>query len=152
METSTEAGQFHRSQAALILVLLTVAAGLSAWAVLRPPSAAGPTEAEMSSFQEQTGIRVIRVALTGGGGLVDLRYQVIDAEKAAVVHLEPPVLVDEDSGATIDTLFMGHSHGGDPKAGYSYPLLFVNEGGLLQAGGAVSVVVGDWRLEHVILR
>jgi hypothetical protein len=100
-------------------------------------------------FQEATGVRVIRVAIVGGGGIVDLRYQVIDADRALVVHDEPPILIDEDSGAVVDSLFMGHSHGGVPKAGYAYPLLFVNEAGAIEAGGTVSVVIGEWRVEHV---
>jgi predicted MPP superfamily phosphohydrolase len=134
--------------AGLALAALAVGSG---WG-LRGSSAARAREGaavSQGAFQDQTGIRVLRVAVTGGGGLVDLRYQVLDPLKAEVVHVRPPKLIDERSGQTIDALFMGHSHGGQAKAGYAYPLLFINEQGLLRRGGEVSVVIGGSRLEHI---
>jgi hypothetical protein len=137
-----------------VVVLVALLAAPALWTVaagrVSGGTAAGePTRLSRSAFEEQTGIRVVRVAVTGGGGLVDLRYQVIDTDKAEVVHSDLPKLIDERTGQTIDALFMGHSHGSDPKAGYTYPLLFVNRQGLVERGGAVSVVVGDSRLQHV---
>jgi hypothetical protein len=131
--------------AALAAVLLV---GLAAW-IFTGGSSGGqaahdPLSPSRARFQAETGIRVIRVAVTGGGGLVDLRYQVIDPDKAQVVHLRTPRLIDERTGQVIDTPFMGHSHGGgQAKAGYTYPLLFVNENGVLTRGSAVSVVIGN---------
>jgi hypothetical protein len=102
-----------------------------------------------SAFEEKTGVRVALVGLTAGTGLVDFRFQVIDPEKATVVHQYPPFLVDERTGKVIDSLFMGHSHQGELKTGYTYPLLFVNEQGVVKLGGLVSIIIGDARLEHV---
>jgi hypothetical protein len=96
------------------------------------------------------GVRVVRVAVTARGGLVDLRYQVLDADKALVVHELAPALVDEKTGGMVDTLFMGHRHGDKPKAGLSYPLLFVNRGGLIEPGRAVTVRLGGQSLQHVV--
>jgi hypothetical protein len=128
-------------------------AGLVGWAGARGTSTEVASDdtvgVSKGTFQDQTGIRVLRVAMTGGGGLVDLRYQVVDSDKAEVVHLRPPKLIDEKTGQVIDALFMGHSHGGLPKAGYTYPLLFVNERGLVSRGNTVSVVIGYSRLEHI---
>jgi len=123
----------------------------AAWLLRSGPwaEAARPSPAARAAFQEETGIRVIRVALMGGTGLVDFRYQVIDPDKAPVVHDQPPILVDEESGEIIDTLFMNHKHGNQPKAGYTYPVILVNEQGILERGDAVSVVIGDARLEHL---
>jgi len=135
-----------------LIGILTLAPAAAVWVLTSGPRSTTverSTRVAQAAFEEETGIRVIRVALTGGGGLVDFRYQVIDPDKAEVVHLYPPNLVDEKTGDVIDALFMGHSHRGNPKAGYTYPLLFVNRAGLVQPGGAVAVVIGDWRLEHV---
>lgn len=137
---------------AAIAATVLVAGALTTWRwVVRAPAAetTGPSAVARADFLEETGIRIVRVSVTGGGGLLDLRYQVIDPDKAAVVHASTPELVDDGSGRVIDTLFMGHEHGGDPKAGYTYPLLFVNEHGALASGDAVSVVIGAARLPHV---
>ena len=135
------------------LVGLLALGGIALWLAAGEPTAGNGRQEQAavarSTFQEETGIRVVRVSVVGGGGLVDLRYQVIDPDRAQVVHLTPPVLVEEATGETIDTLFMGHDHGGEPKAGYMYPLIFMNEGWLLESGSTVSVVIGEARLEHL---
>jgi hypothetical protein len=121
------------------------------WPGTSPPAADGSAAASLR-FERETGIRVVRVALTAGDGLVDLRYQVIDPDRADVVHTEPPLLRDERTGAVVGTPFMGHSRMGEPKAGYSYPLLLVNEQGSIERGSSVSVLIGDSILEHVVVQ
>ena len=143
-----------RPRILVALVVTVIAALVVAWWFRSPwaPGAGdGPTPANQAAFEEQTGLRITRVAVTGRGGLIDLRYLVIDAQKAQVVH-EYLYLVDEDSGEVIDTLFMDHAHRGDPKAGYTYPVIFVNEQGRIAQGGTVSIVVSDSRLEHVAVQ
>jgi hypothetical protein len=136
----------------VFVALLVVAAG-TLWVTAGHGTVAdkdrGPSQLAVSAFGEQTGILVTRVAVTGGGGLIDFRYQVIDQEKAALIHESAPRLIDEQTGAVIDTLFMGHAHGGTLRAGSTYPVLFVNEAGLIEPGRLVSVAVGGARLEHV---
>jgi hypothetical protein len=109
--------------------------------------------ATVERFELETGVRVVRVAVTAGGGLVDFRYQVINADVATdAVHSAQPMLVDEATGTLIDALFMGHSHAGELKPGYSYPLLYVNADGRIERGGLVSVVIGNLILEHVVVQ
>ncbi len=92
--------------------------------------------------------------MTGGGGLVDLRFQAIDPDKAHSVHEDatPPVLIDETTGVVIDTLLMGHSHTSDFVPGVTYYLVFENPGNLLQSGSKVSVLLGDAEIEHIDVR
>jgi hypothetical protein len=131
---------------------------LAVW--LRPSASSssdGGTYAQAATraaFTERSGVRVVRVALTGGGGIIDFRYAVVDANKAAHVHHTTPVLVDEDSREVIDTFFMGHRHGRNvrPKAGHTYPLLYINEQGVVDRGDRVTVVIGHSQLEHVVVR
>ena len=106
-----------------------------------------------SEFQDQVGVRIQTLATTGGGGLLDLRYQVLDPSKAGAVHDEatPPTLVDEATGLIVNQLLMGHSHTGDFHAGVGYYLVFENPGNLIQPGSSVTVLLGDAQLEHVVV-
>jgi hypothetical protein len=116
---------------------------------LRLPGVVSP-----AGLADRSGVRVVRVAATGGGGLLDLRYQVIDAGSAEAVHEAgtPPALVDEKSGLVISRLLMGHMHHGRQKAGVTYYLIFVNSGNVVRAGDRVAVVLGAARLQHVLVR
>ncbi len=100
---------------------------------------------------DRVGVHITHVAISGGGGLIDLRYEVIDPDKAAAVHDEatPPVIVDDTSGVVVDQLLMGHAHSGTFKAGQTYYLIFENPGNLVQTGSTVSVLLGNAEVEHV---
>jgi len=112
-------------------------------------SARVPRLVSSARLAEQDGIRIVHVAVTGAGGLLDLRYQVIDADKAAVVHATPPELVDETTGAVVDQLLMGHQHKGLLHAGQTYYLIFENPGNLVQRGRQVTVALGGLRVQHI---
>lgn len=100
---------------------------------------------------DRLGVRVVQVALTGGGGLLDLRYQVIDADKAAGLHdpATPPALVDEGTGLVANDLLMGHAHTEGFKPGVTYYFVFENPGNLVQSGARVSVLLGGIQVEHI---
>jgi hypothetical protein len=116
----------------------------------RAPHAEAPLLSEQA-FEQRTGVRVVRVAVTGDDGLVDVRYQVIDPDRAASIHVQttPPQLVDERTGVLVDQLLMGHFHHGPMKAAQTYFLLFENPGNLVRAGGRVSVQLGPARVADV---
>lgn len=103
---------------------------------------------------DRSGIRVLTVAITGGGGLIDLRYQVVDPDKATTVHdaKTPPVIVDEATGLVVNQLLMGHAQKGPFKAGLTYYLIFENPGNLIDRGSTVSVLLGNAQLEHIVVR
>ena len=108
-----------------------------------PVSAAG--------LVDRLGVRVVQVALTGGGGLLDLRYQVVDADKAAGLHdpATPPAIVDEGTGLVAKDLLMGHAHSEGFKAGVTYYFVFENPGNLVKPGDRVSVLLGGIQVEHI---
>ena len=103
---------------------------------------------------EKSGIKIVYVAVTGGGGLVDLRYQIVDPDKAVAVHDEnyPPTLVDEATGLVVNQPLMGHLHTGVFTAGQTYYIIFENPGNIVQQGGKVSVLLGDAEVDHVIVK
>ncbi len=110
-----------------------------------------PPVVSQQGLLDAVGARVLRVAASGDGGLLDLRYQVVDEDKAAALHDEkwPPALVDENSGQVIGRLLMGHAHSGTFKAGVTYFYVFEDPGGLVKRGDRVSAVLGPARVQHI---
>ncbi|MEZ0448688.1 hypothetical protein [Cellulomonas sp. ICMP 17802] len=102
---------------------------------------------------QRSGVVITGVALTGGGGLVDLRYQVVDPDTANALHdpETPPAVVDEETGLVVHDLFMNHSHSGAFKAGVTYYLVFENPNNWIHEGSVVSVLLGDAQVEHVVV-
>jgi hypothetical protein len=102
----------------------------------------------------RSGVRIVHVALTGGGGLLDLRFQVLDPAKAAALHdrARPPALVSEDNGVVANELLMGHEHTGSFHGGQSYYFVFTNPGNLIERDSRVMVLLGDASVRHVRVR
>jgi hypothetical protein len=105
------------------------------------------------SLVQHSGVQITQVAVTGDGGLVDLRFKVVDPERANSLHdpATPPAVVDENSGLVVHELFMNHSHTGPYKAGVTYYLVFVNPGNWVHHGSRVSVMLGNAQVEHVLV-
>jgi hypothetical protein len=133
------------------LVVVIVVASQAGHAPSKAKARPLPTVVSSAGLLQRSGVRVVRVAATGGGGLLDLRFQVVDPDRAAAVHDAdtPPAVVDERTGGAITALLMGHAHTGRLKAGVTYYLVFENPGNFVRRGDRVSVVLGDARLEHV---
>jgi len=145
--------------------LLAVAAGLVLWSPLfsggdrdaaENPVPVAWTRPAVSAddLAERSGVRITQVAVTGGGGLVDLRYQVVDPEKAAALHdaTTPPAIVDEQSGLVVNDLLMGHSHSDPFKAGVTYYYVFNDPVNWVHRGSQVTVLLGNAQVEHVLVR
>lgn len=68
------------------------------------------TRVSQAVLEETVGVRIVRVAATGAGGLLDLRYQVVDPDKALAVHDQssPAAIVDEESGRVLNRVFHAH--------------------------------------------
>jgi hypothetical protein len=101
-----------------------------------------------------SGVRIVQVALTGGGGLIDLRFQVIDPNKADAINAEatPPGLIDESTGLIVSSPLMGHQGVHSYKTGLTYYIVFENPGNLVQRDAKVSVLLGNAQVEHVVVR
>jgi hypothetical protein len=143
-----------------IAAVLVVTEGGSPWAHSSTEAAAdGATPwqrpvVSSSGLAGRSGVRISQVAVSGAGGLVDLRFQVVDPVRADVLHdaATPPALISEDNGVVVHDLFMGHSHSGRFKGGQTYYLVFTNPGNLVERGSKVTVLLGNASLEHVLVR
>jgi hypothetical protein len=145
----------NRTRVTLLAFVLCALAASLAYALTRPAADTSghvPPVVSAAGLVERSGVRVIRVAVTGDGGLVDLRYQVVDAAKAQTVHDLPPLLIDEGTGGVVMRPWMGHAHMNAPKQGIAYFVLFENSGDLLRSGSTVTVQLGDARIQHIRVR
>jgi hypothetical protein len=138
--------------AAALVLPVAVAAGLTWTASTTDLFASRAQDARVvspSDMEESYGIRVDLVAVTADGGLIDLRFTVLDKEKAGhVLHDADtlPELLVASSGAVLRAP-QPHAHKLQLVDGASYFLLFPNAGGAIQAGTPVSVVIDQIRLE-----
>lgn len=121
--------------------------------VVEPPPGMDRPVLTDAEFQDRVGVRVNTVVTTGGGGLIDVRYLVIDPSKAASLHdaATPPAMIDETTGLVVNQLLMGHNHTGDFAAGHAYYLVFENPGNLIHSGSRVSVLLGNAAVGHVVV-
>ena len=151
----------------LIAGVVVVVAAFFAWGAmegLREHKAAAPeavapnvppqwqrTPVTAKGLEQKIGVKIVQVAVTGEGGLLDVRFQVVDPNLAAAIHDQsnPPALVDETTGVVANSLLMGHSHSSPFNVGVTYYLIFENPGNLISRGDTVSVLLGDAQVEHV---
>ena len=114
----------------------------------------GRTAVDADGLADRSGVRLTQVAVTGGGGLIDLRFQVLDPNRANSLHdaSTPPAVVDESSGLVVRDLLMSHAHQGKYTAGETYYLVFENPGNWIHRGAKVTVLLGQAQVEHVVVR
>lgn len=137
--------------------VLALLAALGGWALVADHggrTSPAAIEAMKAAFEETTGVQIVGVAVTAGGGMLDLRYRVLDPDKAVVIHDKdnPPTIIHEATKHSINKPFMHHSKGRDLHAAVTYYELLLNLGEVVKAGDAVTIVVGDAHLAHVIVQ
>lgn len=156
----------HRARVRVLGALLGVAlalTGATAYRIVHDHAGASPAEATrplwsrptvaVSDLPARLGVRLTQVAVTGGGGLIDVRFQVVDPELASAIHDPgtPPAVVLEPSGLFDAQLLMGHEHSGAYRAAETYFLLFLNSGSWVHAGSLVTVLLGGVQVAHVVV-
>jgi hypothetical protein len=140
--------------AGVILLPLMVVSSLTIPAVVltKADAAASARVVDAAALEAATGIRVNLVAVTAEGGLVDLRFTVIDEDKAShLMHdaATMPSLYVERSGRVLSA---SHplAHKVSVLDGATYFLFYANSGGAIQGGTPVSVVVDGLRTAPLI--
>jgi len=113
---------------------------------------------QLLSLEERWGIRVLSIRQSANGYMLDFRYRVLDPEKAFLLmnRKEKPYLIDQASGAK----FMVPSA---PKVGplrqtsvkptpnRNYFIIFANPGKYVKPGNKVTVVIGEFRAENLVV-
>jgi hypothetical protein len=107
-------------------------------------------------LEEKWGIKITSLRVSAAGYVLDFRYRVLAPDKAALLSDRKlkPVLIHEKSGSKLAVPAA-------PKIGSLrqaprklirdriYFILFSNPGQLVKAGDKVTVVIGDFRAEHL---
>lgn len=116
-----------------------------------------PFAKSVLSPEEELGMRVTAVRLTGAGHFIDFRYRVMDPEKAKAVlsRKAKASLMDQATGTVLPVSMtkLGQMRGTtfEPKEGRQYVILFNNANQAVRHGAKVSVIIGGAKLEDLIV-
>lgn len=118
------------------------------------PAAAGaaPTMPTSPAIEEKYGVRFIGVDVTSAGGMIQIRYQVLDSDKTEAIHDQTaaPYVVDSHGTKYADPGMVGHTHIGPVKAAGTVDfVLLANARGGVKPGSTVTIEIGDLELRNV---
>jgi hypothetical protein len=106
-----------------------------------------------TELEERYGLHVRLIAVTAGGGMVDLRLKILDSDKATQLLGDPtqaPSLVADDSGTMLSVPEGSLTEDLSLRDGGVLILLFPNINGAIKPGTSVSVVFENERLEPIL--
>jgi len=123
-----------------------------------PPARVRPAPAAAIARLPELGIEVVGLHITAGGNLVDFRYRVLDPHKAALLlnAREKPVLMDLAHGLRLSVPTMAYvgalrQTSIEPEAGKTYFILFGNAARSVVTGSRVTLVIGESRIEDLVV-
>jgi hypothetical protein len=141
----------------LCIFFLACSAGL-----IFPDSARGEKGAGQktcpSGQEGQWGIKILNLRLTAAGHMLDLRFRVLDPDKAVEIlsRNNEAYIVDQESGKALPVPV---TKAGalrqttlNPQAGRVYFILFSNTGGLVKEGSIVTLAIGDVRIKNIAIQ
>jgi hypothetical protein len=105
-------------------------------------------------IEERFGVRFTGLYMVSRGGMIDMRYRVVDVGKAKNFgHFTEtsPLIIAKDSGKTIEvTVMMLHNH--RVEGGRVYYILFRNTENAIKPGSRVSIQIDDLISENVVVQ
>ena len=111
-----------------------------------------------SSLEEKWGIRILSIRQSANGYMLDFRYRVIDPDKASALlnRKDKPYLIDQASGARLmvpSAPKVGplRQTSVKPIPNRNYFILFANPGKYVKPGNHVTVVIGDFKAENLVV-
>ncbi|MDH4209311.1 MAG: hypothetical protein OEV76_10585 [Anaerolineae bacterium] len=143
---------FATSMAILLLSIGALAgcrAGTAGEATATKPTGEGISAGDL---EERYGVSVRLLAVTAGGGIVDLRLKILDAEKGALLlgdPPKPPTLIVEETGAVLQIPQESISEDLGLRQGEVLILLYPNAQGAVKSGTQVTIVFENERLEPI---
>jgi len=149
----------------LAVLLSVVGAGSLAYTTFvadepaTPETAGTDARAEALALElaEQWGIEITSIRLTAHNHMIDYRYRVLDAQKATDLFKRQikPHLIHQKTGKVLavpETAKLGPLRNSNiPKDGKIYWMFFGNAGKLVQSGDEVTVVIGEFRVEDLVV-
>lgn len=117
----------------------------------------GPAGDGHPPIEERWGIEVTSLRLSANGHMLDYRYRVLDAEKANDLFKRQikPYLIHQRTGKVLavpDTAKLGPLRNSNiPQKGRIYWMFFGNAGKIVHPGDRVTVVIGELRVEDLVV-
>jgi hypothetical protein len=123
------------------------------------PAPGTEPDSNISKMEEKWGIRPESLRLSAADHMIDFRYRVTDPEKAVKITSDPKLstyLLDQASGVKLavpNTPKVGalRQTTKKPEADRIYFTLFGNVPNLVKTGSKVTVVMGDYRAEDLVV-
>jgi hypothetical protein len=112
----------------------------------------------LSDPEKKFGIQVLSLRPTALGQMLDLRFKVLDPEKAKPIldKNKKSYLLDQKSGKTLPVPVTKSGSMRQttlkPEAGRVYFTLFTNPGGIVKENSQVTLVVGDFKKSDIIVK
>ena len=116
------------------------------------------TKQQKQELSEKWGIELVAMRSTAAGHMVDFRYRVVDAEKAAPLFKRQtkPYLIHQASGKALgvpNTAKIGSLRNSNtPQNGRTYWMFFGNHHRLVQKGDLVTVAIGDFQATDLVVQ
>ena len=110
-----------------------------------------------ANLKQKWGVEIVGICLSANGYMLDFRYHVADSEKASPLFTwkVKPYLVDQASGAKF--LVPNPPKVGSlrstrrPESNRNYFMLFANPGQFIKKGSKVTIVMGDFKAENLVV-
>ncbi len=124
-----------------------------------PPATVLIPPAALTTPEQRWGIEVAGIRLSAAGYMLDFRYRVLDAGKASPVlnRRVKPYLIVESNGAKLSVpntpklgLLRQVASGANPDR--THFMLFANPGQMVQSGNKVTLVMGDLKVEDIVVQ
>ena len=142
-----------------------VVLGMATFCLLNPNSTIAEEKKDVKAeepalsghVEEKWGIKPLSIRQTAEGYMLDFRYRIIDAEKASPFFKPEikPYLIDEASGAVMavpNVPKVGSMRSTrKPLKDRNYTILFANPQKYIKPGSKVTVVIGDFKAEHLVV-
>lgn len=115
---------------------------------------------EAKELADKWGVELLGMRLTTAGYMLDFRFRVMDADKALPLfdHRIKPYIVAERSNiklpvpmATKVGAFRPTNRGKNIKADKTYYMIFGNPDRHVKVGEKVTVAIGDFKVEHLMV-
>ena len=139
-----------------IVLLLFISSPATANATT-PEKDASTTVVKPNPLAEKWGIEITALRMTAYNHMVDFRFRVLDAKKAdpLFVRQTKPYLLDQKSGKVLavpNTAKIGPLRNSNtPQEGRIYWMFFGNHTRLIKQGSAVTVVIGEFKVENLVV-
>ncbi len=152
-----------RNLTSALVLLTTLAVGVNVDAAVPTGAAVSSDDKVKISPRERTfmkrqwGIEILFVRVTSAGYMLEFRYKVIDADKAAPLfeRQTKPMLTHVDSGAQFivptpaKTGALRNSN--PPLDDHAYWMFFANPAKYVKQGDLVTITIGDFVAKNIVV-